>query len=115
MTRFRMLTLVAVLVTASCGGKPNPALSPSVVTIEIGVVAHQATPSTPVYKVTKGQEIRLKVYSDVADSVHVHGFEKMAAIPQGTIATVEFFANKKGHFNVDMTRSHLKLFQLQVS
>jgi hypothetical protein len=117
MTRFRMLALVAALVlTAACGGKSNtsPGLS-DVVTIEIGVVSNEVTPPQSVYKVAKGKDVRLNVYSTTTDVVHVHGYEKTGQVAEGTIVTVEFVADKTGRFDVDMQRSHLKLFQLQVS
>jgi hypothetical protein len=116
MTRFRMLALVPALVlTAACGGKSTTSTPLNAMTIEIGVVGNEVTPSQPVYKVAKGRDVRINVYDTTADEVHVHGYEKTATVSAGTIVTIEFVADKTGRFDVDMNRSHLKLFQLQVS
>ena len=67
------------------------------------------------YKVTKGKDIRMVVYSTTAEVVHVQGYDKTVTAPANQLVQVEFVANKAGHFNVELQRSHVRVFELQVS
>jgi hypothetical protein len=65
-------------------------------------------------QVTKGQTVTLRVTSDVADEVHVHGYDKEAAIPAGGTAEVVFKADVAGVFEVELHKKHLKIADLEV-
>src|SRR4030095_10031608 len=45
-----------------------------------------------------GQTVVIKVTSDVADEVHLHGYDKKADAAPGTVATITFVADKPGIF-----------------
>jgi hypothetical protein len=45
-----------------------------------------------------GQPVRLVVSSNVADEVHVHGYDKTADVPAGGTAVIEFPATIPGVF-----------------
>jgi hypothetical protein len=54
------------------------------------------------------------VSSDVADELHVHGYDRKAKIPAGATGSVAFTANTPGVFEVELENSKLALLQLQV-
>ena len=62
-----------------------------------------------------GTPVRLSVSSDVADEVHVHGYDREVEIPAGGTASVSFTANIPGVFEVELHESKRQLLQLQVS
>jgi hypothetical protein len=115
MARFWMLALVAsLLLTAACGGNSNTPAT-SVVAINVSFVGYKVDPPQSVYNVAKGRDVRIKVESSTADELYVHGYEQKAVIPAGSPGIVEFIADKTGRFDVEMRRSHVKLFQIRVS
>jgi heme/copper-type cytochrome/quinol oxidase subunit 2 len=56
----------------------------------------------------------LSVSSDVADEIHVHGYDRKANVPAGATASVVFTANTPGVFPVELENSKRQLLQLQV-
>jgi len=59
-------------------------------------------------------EVRLVVTADVADEVHIHGYDIFADVTPGTPATLEFVADIPGIFEVEMESSGLVLLELVV-
>jgi heme/copper-type cytochrome/quinol oxidase subunit 2 len=64
--------------------------------------------------VSRGDRVRVQVESDVADEVHVHGFDLSKQVGPGTPATVEFTANLPGVWEVELENAKRKLFDLAV-
>jgi hypothetical protein len=60
------------------------------------------------------QPVTVRVTSDVADEVHVHGYDRRIDVPAGRTAEVTFVANIPGVFEVEFERSHKLLFTLEV-
>jgi hypothetical protein len=60
------------------------------------------------------QPVTIRVTSDVADEVHVHGYDKTVPVAAGGTAEVTFVANIPGVFEVEFERSHKLLFTLEV-
>jgi len=58
--------------------------------------------------------VALTVTSDVADAVHVHGYDLQAALPAGKPAHLEFTADQVGLFEVETHETGLQLVQLVV-
>jgi hypothetical protein len=90
-----------------------PAAS-SVRTINVKVRGGKASGDTGRIAVPLGTPIVLSVSSDVADEIHVHGYDRKAEIPAGATAAVTFTANTPGVFEVELENSKLQLLQLQV-
>lgn len=65
-------------------------------------------------RVPIGGQVELVVRSDVADEVHVHGFDQSAAVAPGKPATLRFTAVAPGKFEVELERSKLALVELEV-
>ena len=60
------------------------------------------------------QPVTIRVTSDVADEVHVHGYDKKFDVSPGRTGEVTFVANIPGVFEVEFERSHLLLCTLEV-
>jgi hypothetical protein len=85
------------------------------VEVEIAVDGKQVTPAPARTRVPKGATVRLVVTSDVANELHVHGYELYENLPAGRAATVEFIADQAGLFEVETHEDPvLVLTQLQV-
>jgi hypothetical protein len=65
-------------------------------------------------KVAKGSTVTLQVTSDVADEVHLHGYDKSVDVEKGGTATLTFQATLTGVFEVELESRGLQLTQLQV-
>jgi heme/copper-type cytochrome/quinol oxidase subunit 2 len=103
-------TTVGGLVSAS----PTP-VRPTTRMIVIRVRGGQASGDTGRVTVPRDTPVTLSVDSDVADEIHVHGYDRKADIPAGGTASVSFTANISGVFEVELHKSELLLLQLQVS
>ena len=93
---------------------PAPA-GPATRTISIMVRGGQPSGETGRVKVALGTPVTLAVSSDVADTVHLHGYDKEAQIPAGETGSVSFTADIPGVFEVELHKSGLQLLQLQVN
>ncbi|MCF0095016.1 hypothetical protein [Micromonospora sp. MH99] len=82
--------------------------------ITVTIAKRRISPPTGRVTVTKGQLVRITVTSDVADELHVHGYDLGARLPAGTPGSVEFRAEKTGLFEVETHETELVLFQLVV-
>ena len=65
-------------------------------------------------RATVNQPVTIRVTSDVADEVHVHGYNKTFEVAAGRTAEITFVANIPGVFEVEFERSHKVLFSLEV-
>ena len=79
------------------------------VTVRGGSVEGASRQRAPV-----NQPVTIRVTSDVADEVHVHGYEKKVDVAAGRTAEVTFVANIPGVFEVEFERSRKLLFTLEV-
>lgn len=83
--------------------------------ISVSFVRHDIHTSQSEYKVAKGKDVRIFVYSDTADVVHVQGYDKTVTLTPEQTAQVDFIANKTGLFNVELRQAHVRLLQVRVS
>ncbi len=65
-------------------------------------------------KASLGDEIELLITSDVADEVHVHGYDVFGELVPGQQVAVRFVADIPGIFEVELESSHRLLVELQV-
>jgi heme/copper-type cytochrome/quinol oxidase subunit 2 len=110
--------------TASGTATPTPTATPSAE----GTVQETATPTpTPKPqpplvvpgKVTKlrfkeGDTVRFRVRSDVADHVHVHGYDLMKDVEPGKTITFSFPASITGIFEIELEDRGEQIAQLRV-
>ena len=117
------IATTAVVVLAGCGddGAATPTTTTSgapidtagATTIEVGY-ANGAITGGGKRSATRGQPVVIKVTSDVADEIHLHGYDKKADAAPGTVATITFIADKPGIFEVELEKKGLRLFELEV-
>ncbi|TXS77858.1 hypothetical protein [Streptomyces sp. sk2.1] len=104
---------------AASSAKPAPGATRSGETrpdtdLEIVVSRGRVSPAPGRTEVEKGGTVRLRVRSDRADSLHVHGYDKEARLPAGRTVTLTFTADRSGLFEVETHESDLLLTQLVV-
>jgi heme/copper-type cytochrome/quinol oxidase subunit 2 len=66
-------------------------------------------------KVRLGEQVTLRVDADVADEVHLHGYDKKIDVAPGYPAELVFTADIPGVFEVELESAGLKLAELEVS
>jgi hypothetical protein len=64
---------------------------------------------------TKGERIRFEVQSDVADHVHVHGYDLMKEVGPGKRARFSFVASITGRFEVEMEERAIQIARIEVT
>ncbi len=133
--------LAAVLLAAGCGGDsdtaateptptevptattstttttptPTPTPKPQATVVSIRVV--DAAPQGGIQRpeVDSDERVMIVVRSDVADHVHVHGYNRFADVAPGKPARISFVADIPGRFEIELEDRHVLLAQLTVS
>jgi len=82
--------------------------------IEIKVTGDQVETAERRVTVATGEKVRIRVQSDVADEVHVHGYDLKKDVAPGKPAVIEFTADVPGSFEVELEEAHRKLIDLLV-
>jgi hypothetical protein len=88
--------------------------TPSVRTINVKVGGGKVSGDTGRIMVPLGTLLVVSVNSDVADEIHVHGYDRKAKVPAAGTSAVAFSANTPGVFDVELEGAKLRLLQLQV-
>ena len=70
--------------------------------------------SEPVFTVQQGDEVRLRIISDVPDEFHLHGYNLHAAVSPGRPGMLVFTAKLTGRFPYELHKSGLELGALEV-
>ncbi|HEX2041811.1 MAG TPA: hypothetical protein VHF24_04165 [Acidimicrobiales bacterium] len=66
------------------------------------------------HEVPLNERIRLRVTSDTAEEVHVHGYEHRFQVGPTGPAEITFIANLPGVFEVELEKTHRRLLSLEV-
>ncbi|MFB6817753.1 hypothetical protein ACFCV8_24730 [Streptomyces sp. NPDC056347] len=105
----------ASLAAPATGPAPGRTASPRPGTsVTVEVAGGRVSPAPGRTEVEKGTTVELRVRSDRADTLHVHGYDKEARLPAGKTVTVTFTADRSGLFEVETHESGLLLTQLVV-
>ncbi|WP_328628432.1 cupredoxin domain-containing protein [Streptomyces sp. NBC_00353] len=83
-------------------------------TLEIVISQGKVSPAPGRIEIKKGQRIELRVRTDHADTLHVHGYDREARLPAGRTTTLTLTADRTGLFEVETHESALLLTQLVV-
>ena len=67
------------------------------------------------YEVSFGDTVEVRVTSDVAEEVHLHGYDLYLQLEPGAEVTLTFEADLPGVWEAELHPSHRELFQLLVS
>jgi alanyl-tRNA synthetase len=126
------LPLVLALPLAGCAGKPADSATASSASgsasssasatksgaqqrIEVTFTHGKAGGDTGRVQVAKGTSVSLVVTSDVADEVHLHGYDIEKELSPGKPVTLQFDATITGVFEVELHHANTVLLHLQVS
>jgi hypothetical protein len=135
--RYTLAFLLAVcaLALAGCGGSSSKSTSPGTTTATpattTGAAATTTTANAPVTirvlvkdgkpvggiqraRVRKGQTVAIVVHSDVADEVHVHGYDLMKDVPAGGTVRIAFPATIAGEFEAEFESRKLQIVEFTV-
>lgn len=99
--------------SATTSASPTDA-QPEGTTIRISVTDGKVTPPALVEEVGLGESVTLVVTSDVADEVHLHGYDAHADLVAGQEGTLTFTADIPGIFEVELEETGTLLVELEV-
>lgn len=99
--------------TTSDGDRKQGQAAPSALTI----VVRDGEPAGGVQELeySAGEEIRFTVRSDVADEVHVHGYDLAKDVPAGGSVSFAFPADIEGIFEVELEERVTQIAELTVN
>ena len=97
-------------------GAPPPTTIQAPATVEINYVIVGGRPQGGIARdsVARGRIVVITVTSDVADHVHVHGYDLMADVAPGAPATIRFTADAPGRFEIELEDSGVQIAELEV-
>lgn len=95
---------------------PEPAAAPAPVAqlFELIVQDKKLISGLPVISVLQGTPLTLRITSDHADELHLHGYDLTLTLPKGQPAELSFVADRSGRFEYELHHSHLDLGALEV-
>jgi hypothetical protein len=101
------------------GATPSNTADPSgedaAVTIAVTIAGGKVTPSGATIEAKAGDKVKITATSDVADQIHVHGYDKEIEVHPGHPATLTFTADQKGTFEIETHETGKLLAKLVVS
>jgi hypothetical protein len=123
-------TLLAVALLGGCGSS-NDSTTGSAETTTTGATTTTTSPAKPVTvsivvqngapkggivraTVNKDDHVVLVVKSDVADEIHLHGYDKKTEVTAGGTARLPFVANIPGRFEVELESRSVQIADLTV-
>lgn len=111
--------VVAGVVLGGCSGSAPPP-APTVTAdgarrVELAFADGAVTGGVTRFAVPLGSAVELVVASDVADEVHLHGYDRQRAVTAGATTTLRFTADLPGVFEVELERLGAPLCEIQVS
>ncbi len=95
-------------------GRPRRTTATAARRVSITVREGRAVGGIRRITVRKGQRVVLLVRSDVADEVHVHGYEIRRDVGPRRPARIAFRARVPGRFEIELERRHRQIAALEV-
>lgn len=99
--------------TAAAGPTASPA--PQAQVIDVTFAGGEITGVEPRVEVGLGEQVLLRVTSDVPEEIHVHGYDRYLDVPAGGTGEVSFVADIPGAFEVELHDAGRPIFQLRVA
>lgn len=94
---------------------PTTAPAPSGTVIEVTYSAGELTGVEPRVEVPLGEQVVIRVTSDVVEEIHVHGYDLYVDLPAGGTGEVAFSADLPGAYEVELHEAGRPIFQLRVA
>jgi hypothetical protein len=117
-------TLLAVAVLGGCGSSNDSTASTAATTtttspakpVTVSIVVQNGAPQGGIVRATvnKDDHVVLVVKSDVADEIHLHGYDKKTDVTAGGTARLPFVANIPGRFEVELESRSVQIADLTV-
>lgn len=94
----------------------GPARSKGPGTIHLDYVVSGGRPEGGIARdsISRGRIVVLRVTSDVADEVHLHGYDERAQVAPGEPATIRFVADVPGRFELELEETGVPIGELEV-
>lgn len=92
-----------------------PAADPEAGVIVIEIAGGSVVGGLRREKVKQGDEVTLRITSDVADELHVHTYDRTADLVPGETAELTFDATIPGIHEVELEKRHQKVLELEVA
>jgi len=125
------VALLAVVALAACGSSGNGTASSTTTTttdtgtttttapakpVVVSIVVENGAPKGGIVRATvnKDDHVVLVVKSDVADEIHLHGYDKKTDVTAGGTARLPFVANVPGRFEVELESRSIQIADLTV-
>lgn len=107
---------LAVVAVAGCGGGGNGATTSAsgIVTVDVEIKDGKPVGGIQRATATNGQTVAIVVHSDVADEVHVHGYDLHHEVEAGGTVRIQFTANLTGVFEAELESRSLQIVELTV-
>ncbi len=83
--------------------------------IEVTYSAGELTGVEPRVEVPLGEQVVIRVTSDVVEEIHVHGYDLYVDLPAGGTGEVAFSADLPGAYEVELHEAGRPIFQLRVA
>ena len=99
-------------VTTTAATTTAPA-EPQVVRISVSVPGDEA-PTVKHFLVQQGRQVVFVVTSELADEVHLHGYDLSADVAPGEPATIRFKATAPGLFEAELESRSLPIAEIEV-
>jgi hypothetical protein len=93
---------------------PATTAAPEAVRLNYVIVGGEPQGGIQRDSVARGREVVITVTSDVADEVHVHGYDLMADVAPGAPATIRFTADAPGRFEIELENTGVQIAELEV-
>jgi hypothetical protein len=93
---------------------PPPPSKPEVTTVRVVVRSGKVRGGIQRATVEQGEKVAIVVGSDVADHVHLHGYDVFADVAPGKAARLVFVASIPGRFEVELEDRGLQIADIEV-
>ena len=114
---YAFLLVAGALALAGCGsGKGSSTTTQTSGPVRIDVQIKGGKPVGGIQRATasKGQQVAIVVHSDVADEVHVHGYDLHKNVKAGGTVRIQFKADIAGVFEAELESRKLQIVELTV-
>lgn len=101
-------------VPTTTGGTPEPTSTPGLDAVEIEVEEGRVEGPDQI-TVATGDRVVMEVETDVADHVHVHGYDVLRDLPANQKVTISFRATIPGVFEIELEDTGVLLTRLEVT
>jgi hypothetical protein len=107
-------TTTTTISGSSTSGEPTTTTEPATPAIEVRVAGGKVQGGVRREQVRRGDAVVLRVVADVADEVHLHGYDRMADVAPGKPGEIRFTADLPGVWEVELEDRKQQLLTIEV-